>query len=287
MATKGDFAIEEPQAIVPDDDKSLKDKAIDIKGKNYVMVANRVIYFNDHYPDASITTEMLSVPEADTVMFKATVTPDGKRFFTGHSQATWGDGMVNKTAALENAETSAVGRALAFMGIGVIDSIASVDEIAKAKGPGPKDKTADEYADSFENPESRLPQVRWRALESACKANGHSSQAQGAFLATYNCVQWSDMKNKDFQRANEWASTPAKVPGDLQPALERSVAMANGNKCVACGSRMIPAGANKKTGKPYGTFCSNDKCSTRQRKPQVVRAPEPEPGPSYDENVPF
>jgi tetrahydromethanopterin S-methyltransferase subunit D len=32
---------------------------------------------------------------------------------------------------LENAETSAVGRALAFMGIGVIDSIASVDEINK------------------------------------------------------------------------------------------------------------------------------------------------------------
>jgi hypothetical protein len=40
--------------------------------------------------------------------------------------------MVNKTSALENAETSAVGRACAFAGIGVIDSIASADEVHKA-----------------------------------------------------------------------------------------------------------------------------------------------------------
>ena len=40
--------------------------------------------------------------------------------------------MVNKTAALENASTSAVGRALGYMGIGVIESIASADEMAKA-----------------------------------------------------------------------------------------------------------------------------------------------------------
>ena len=40
---------------------------------------------------------------------------------------------MNKTAALENCETSAVGRALGFMGIGVIESIASADEVNKAE----------------------------------------------------------------------------------------------------------------------------------------------------------
>jgi hypothetical protein len=65
----------------------------------------------------------------------AKVTPDTskpERYFTGHSQADEKQGMVYKTAALENCETSAVGRALAMMGIGVIDSIASVDEMKKA-----------------------------------------------------------------------------------------------------------------------------------------------------------
>jgi hypothetical protein len=112
--------------------KELKEKAINIKGKQYVLVSDRVLFFNEAYPKGSITTDLISTPEADTVIVKATVKPDAERVFTGYSQATWGDGMVNKTAALENAETSAVGRALAFMGIGVIESIASADEVRKA-----------------------------------------------------------------------------------------------------------------------------------------------------------
>ncbi len=110
----------------------LRDKAIDIKGKQYVQVSHRIIYFNETYPEGSIVTELISPPDAETVVIKATVWPDHRRQFTGYSQATWGDGYINKTSALENAETSAVGRALAFMGIGVIDSIASVDEVNKA-----------------------------------------------------------------------------------------------------------------------------------------------------------
>jgi len=128
-------------------DKSLQEKAVSIKGKSYVLVSDRVLYFNETYPEGSITTELLSAPDAQRVVVKATVslpigrTPDDEnrvylgvamRTFTGHSQAVIGEGMVNKTAALENAETSAVGRALAMMGIGVIESIASADEIKKA-----------------------------------------------------------------------------------------------------------------------------------------------------------
>lgn len=115
-------------------DKSLKSKAIDIKGKKYILVSDRVLYFNETYPNGSIQTKIED--DGTKVLASAKVTPDCKfpeRFFTGHSQATWGDGYINKTSALENAETSAVGRALALMGIGVLDSIASVDEIKKTE----------------------------------------------------------------------------------------------------------------------------------------------------------
>jgi hypothetical protein len=115
-------------------DKSLKAKAIVIQNKQYVLVSDRIIYFNETYPKGSITTELVSDPESQNVIVKATVVPDGVRVFTGYSQAVKGAGFINKTAALENAETSAVGRALAMMGIGVIDSVASVDEIHKATG---------------------------------------------------------------------------------------------------------------------------------------------------------
>lgn len=123
-------------------DKSLIEKAIDFKGKKYVLVSDRVLYFNEKYPDGSITTEMINKPEDEMVIIKATIKPsEGQnRVFTGYSQATWGEGYINKTSALENAETSAVGRALAFMGIGVIESIASIDEINKTTVTKPVSK---------------------------------------------------------------------------------------------------------------------------------------------------
>lgn len=124
------------------EDKSLKSKAVKIQGKSYVLVSDRILYFNDEYPAGCISTHLISEPDSQTVIVRAVVTPDASgepgRQFTGHSQAVIGQGMVNKTAALENAETSAVGRALAMMGIGVIESVASVDELAKAGVPTPR-----------------------------------------------------------------------------------------------------------------------------------------------------
>ncbi len=116
-------------------DKSLISKAIKIQGKDYVQVADRIIYFNDAYPNGSIRNKLVSDTDSERVVIKAFVTPDHKnpmRYFVAYSQAKWGDGAVNKTSALENCETSAVGRALGMMGIGVIETIASVDEMNKA-----------------------------------------------------------------------------------------------------------------------------------------------------------
>lgn len=110
-------------------------KTIDIKGKEYVPVAERIRFFNEAYENGMIQTELLSSLESSQIVIRAVVTPDvdkPARVFTGYSQEVVGQGMVNKTSALENAETSAVGRALGMMGIGVIESIASADEVNKA-----------------------------------------------------------------------------------------------------------------------------------------------------------
>lgn len=117
-------------------DKSLKTKAVSIKGKKYVLVADRIIFFNSEYPNGCIQTQLITPFESDTIIIQATIYPDmahPERKFTAYSQAVKGDGYINKTSALENSETSAVGRALALMGIGVIESVASVDEIHKAR----------------------------------------------------------------------------------------------------------------------------------------------------------
>jgi hypothetical protein len=114
-------------------DKTLKSKAISIKGKSYVQVKDRIIFFNENYPNGSIQTKMWS--RGDIIRVKAYVIPDVSnehRVFNGFSESVRGGEGVDKTSAIENCETSAVGRALAMMGIGVLDSVASADELRKA-----------------------------------------------------------------------------------------------------------------------------------------------------------
>ena len=57
---------------------------------------------------------------------------DGDTQATGYASEKVGAGNINKTSALENAETSAVGRALGFLGVGIAASIASADEVTNA-----------------------------------------------------------------------------------------------------------------------------------------------------------
>ena len=107
---------------------------IDIHGKPYVMVKDRVIHFNNEYPNGCIRSKLVDRIDS-VVIFEATVIPDvdkPERFFTGHAEEEIGSSQINQTSALENCETSAIGRALAMMGIGVNESFASGDEVANA-----------------------------------------------------------------------------------------------------------------------------------------------------------
>lgn len=109
-------------------------KTVNIKGKEYVEVKERIRYLSEVVKDYSIETEYTYYPERKLWVVKAVLTI-GENVYTGLAQEIESDNYkeVNATSALENCETSAVGRACAFAGIGIVDSIASVDEINKAK----------------------------------------------------------------------------------------------------------------------------------------------------------
>ena len=118
-------------------DKKLKDKAIKIKGKEYVQVKDRILYLSESNLQYSIETDYEYVDSRRLWIVKATLTI-GDYKFTGLAQEIESEDykQVNHASALENCETSAVGRACAMAGIGVLDSIASIDEINKAKNRG-------------------------------------------------------------------------------------------------------------------------------------------------------
>ena len=109
-------------------------KTVDIKGKAYVPVAERIKAFCEMYPEGKITTIMLSnvdgvcVFRAEVYKDRSSVTPDA----TGHAHEIQTSSYINKTSYIENCETSAVGRALGILGIGIDADIASAEEVSNA-----------------------------------------------------------------------------------------------------------------------------------------------------------
>lgn len=102
-------------------------KTMDIKGKKYIPVNERVKAFRMLVPDGTIMTEMV---KCDTyIIVKAQILVNGEVKATGYAEEKRGSSNINNTSPLENCETSAVGRALGFFGIGIDTAIASADEI--------------------------------------------------------------------------------------------------------------------------------------------------------------
>jgi len=103
---------------------------VNIHGKQYQTVAYRVGLFRDKHPDLSLITEVISRDD-DVVVMKATISDYGRIIATGHAEENRRSSQINKTSALENAETSAIGRALAAFGIGGTE-FASANEVENA-----------------------------------------------------------------------------------------------------------------------------------------------------------
>lgn len=109
-------------------------KSVNIKGKEYIEVAERVKYFrqSDEYKNWSIRTNLIS-NEGGVCVFEATIYDEnGQLRSSGHAYEREDSTFINKTSYIENCETSAVGRALGFLGIGIDTSIASADEVQTA-----------------------------------------------------------------------------------------------------------------------------------------------------------
>jgi len=117
-----------------------KIKTTKIGQKDYVDVSERVLAFNDLYPiesGYSLRQEIVSInEETGTILIHAWVeNAEGKVLRDGHAHEFQANkkSKVNMTSHVENCETSAVGRALGFMGLGTEYGIASADEVRNAQ----------------------------------------------------------------------------------------------------------------------------------------------------------
>jgi len=107
-------------------------KTVNIKGKEYVTVNERLKYFREKFTGYSLTSEITHINQ-NGVIIRATIKNDqGVDVASGYAHEKQGSSFINKTSFIENCETSAWGRCLGNFGIGVDESVASADEVANA-----------------------------------------------------------------------------------------------------------------------------------------------------------
>jgi|TARA_R110000851_G_scaffold162948_1_gene306794 hypothetical protein len=109
-------------------------KSVNIKGKEYITVNERLIYFRSKpvFKGWKIIEELVSLDEKEGI-FKVTImNSERHQVVNAHAQEYRDSSYINKTSFLENGFTSALGRALGYLGIGIDTAIASAEEVETA-----------------------------------------------------------------------------------------------------------------------------------------------------------
>ena len=191
------------------------------RGRKYTTVAVRVEIARRHFGAIGIATEIVhwGVDNGQPIVIRATVTDEhGRVLATGTAEEIRGQGNVNKTSALENAETSAIGRALASLGLNG-GEFASADEMTQAKAASAAPETPaqpqipQEVIDATIQRMSDAPnlsalQARWNDLSTAMQKIPEVRHATNA-------------RKKALQQAAEAGIDEAPIPqaddaGDME-----------------------------------------------------------------------
>lgn len=193
---------------------------INIHGKQYFTVAERIGAVREDHPDWCINTDLVS--SGEMVVVKATVSDEtGRQIGSGYAEEERGSTNINKTSAVENCETSAIGRALASCGYA-----------------GTEYTSANELSDALINQEVKASIDRYIKLGKAVQdniasifaikqymADGHLESAVEAFseltdddkhalnIAPTKGGIWTVEEYKTF-KSNEWSSARKSYYGE-------------------------------------------------------------------------
>lgn len=183
---------------------------VNIHGKQYQTVAYRVGRFREAHKEYSLTTEILH-RDSDCAVMKATISNEqGRVIATGHSEEYRTQSGINSTSALENAETSAIGRALAALGFGGTE-FATADEVAIAiKSQGSRVTPNAGAGDDLDVEQKRMVETtRDRVLEALAKGNDWDAYSLCESLTDEMLAEklylWSLLNSKERRRIKNQA----------------------------------------------------------------------------------
>lgn len=178
--------------------------------KDYVYVNARIAKFYEKYPEGRIITEIVSLNDGVVVM-KASVyrhIDDIVPSATGHAYEKEGSSFINNNSYIENAETSATGRALAMLGFEIKKSVASHEEVANAKLNQEAKSTTDGKIECIVTNNKVVTNANKNLLISAASKKGYTKDVfEGMLEKKYKC----NLSNIDMNTFNVVYSNLSKA----------------------------------------------------------------------------
>jgi hypothetical protein len=166
---------------------------------DYEPVEVRLEKFIKDYPAFRIATE-LEVVEATRYIVKAYLfkdAQDGVAWATGYAEETVTSRGVNQTSALENCETSAIGRALANAGYAPKGKRPSREEMTKVVAKKPEKPAVADDQDYWTTPVGQYnkvvdaPVTLDKAMENVAAVMG-TGEAQPAETCKHGSMLWKE-----------------------------------------------------------------------------------------------
>ena len=215
---------------------------INIHGREYQTVAFRVQQFREANPGYSLTTAIMA-RDAECVVTQATIADDSGRILaTGHAEERRAASQINKTSALENAETSAIGRALAALGFGGTE-FATANEVANAIHQQDNPTTGGDPPQKRQQLDGPYPSLT--ALKGAVKAlaatleNIGDTDELNALMETKDFIDLEKQASRDL--ASWWESGDG-LPEEFVPMIDRIERMKRQLEEAESASNLLRAG---------------------------------------------
>jgi hypothetical protein len=172
---------------------------VNIKGKKYSTVNERHKHLLEYFPEARFNEEVL-FHDADRVIMKTELYISDTIYAVGHAEEFRNSSFINKTSALENCSSSALGRCLAAFGLSGSE-YASAEELVNALNNQNINSQSTTKKVSIEDEIKRqTTETKLTALYSNWKKNNNSDDKIEKLFEQ----QQKSIKTNGGQNAKQW-----------------------------------------------------------------------------------
>lgn len=188
---------------------------LNLRGREYLEVKYRLVWFREEHPDWAIETELLSVTD-ETAYARAVIKDEqGRIIATSHKFET----KKGFPDFIEKAETGAIGRALALIGFGTQFCADELDEGERivdspVERPTARFSGEESFPPSLIGEEERPPETeRERASASAARPPQDPGDYKISFGKKYKGLRLKDIPRSELEGYVEWLDDNASRKG--------------------------------------------------------------------------